>query len=133
MNLRKFVRTARRNGASLQNVAAVRALASVHYRINERAEIARIFARWSENGRIGVCRSGMDCDCTQYRSERVIDVPHVLVWQIEEEKHREWLDGPESVWFVTPSECRDGYHASADRALEAYENGHPGYVTWGDM
>lgn len=104
----------------------------LHWRINDRADLAGVITRYAEDGKIAVIRSGMDCDCTQYYRATIIDVPQLFAWQRDEDEHQQWLDGPESTSFARPSETEPRY-ASSDRALEAYEDGHPGYVTWTDL
>lgn len=105
----------------------------VHDHLTERAALKLHIEACTEGGKIAIHRSGMDCDCTQYRSCRIVDAPKsVFAFVHGEEKHREWLDGPESMWIDKPSRSVEG-HASADRALEAYEDGHPGTVYWGDL
>ena len=117
------------------NFERIKQLAGIHYTINERAEWRRAFEARQEGGKVAVVRSGMDCDCTQYKRVTIIDTPSSVVeWLDEEWKHREWLDGPESVWLEPPSWWPDGNHyASRDRALEAFEDGHPHRVTWGEL
>lgn len=108
-------------------------IAAVHHQINERAQWEARFRRSQENGRVALIRSGMDCDCTQYYRVSHIDVPTSLVaWVRNEDHHQEWLDGPESTSIGKPSENPERY-ASADRALEAYEDGHPHRVSWGPL
>lgn len=95
------------------------------WRINERAAWKRLLDAAAVDGLVGVVVSGRDCDCTRYRHEYVMPVPAgIFGWVRGQHKHEEWLDGPESTWFVRPDECRDGYSASRDLALEAHEDGH---------
>ena len=111
-----------------------RHLKAVHWQINERAEFEAIFKKVVKDGKIGVITSGMDCDCCQYYRESLMDYPKSLMeYQRNEEKHRESLDGPESRNYVSPDRVRKGYSKSSDRALEAYEDGHPHYVTLTDL
>jgi hypothetical protein len=106
---------------------------NVDHRINERAGWQDAFERNAEQGYVAICRSGMDCDCTQYADTRHMPVPVSLVaWVKGENEHQHWLDGPESTWVGKPSDY-PARHASADRALEAYEDGHPSVVYWGDL
>jgi hypothetical protein len=100
-------------------------------------------AKWSlrqhidactEDGKIAVCRSGMDCDCTQYASVRIVPAPlSVLAWVKAEDEHQRWLDGHESTWIDKPSSHDGESYRSADRALEAYEDGRPSTIYWGDL
>lgn len=124
--MRRVLRTIAKNGTNTKE-------RWINIKINERAAIK---ARWnavSENGMIAVCRSGMDCDCTQYAHVSHVAVPlSVFQWMIDEDEHRQWLDGPESTWFAKPSDYPQMYRSS-DRALEAYEEGHISTVTWTDL
>lgn len=130
---RQAVKHARQSGVEFQNANAVRRLSYVHHRINERhAMLTRIRAA-TENGKIAIVRDGMDCDCTQYHDVKHVDAPlSVVEFMWREDEHRQWLDGPEYVSIVRPSGWPER-RASADRALEAYENGHPSRVEWGDL
>ena len=111
-----------------------RGLAAVHWQINDRAELKERLDRVQVNGKVGVVIQGMDCDCCQYRREFVMNYPKsIFQFQHEEEKHRQYLDGPESCYYSRPDDVRDGYRNSSDRALEAYEDGHPHYVTLVDL
>lgn len=129
--IRKAVWKAHRNGCVFVNAA--HRLHWVHDSINTRAALRAAIARATEAGKVSVCRAGMDCDGTQYEEHRVIDVPvSIIAWQRAEGEHRQWLDGPERAWFERPSVAPDAYGA-VDRALEAYENGHPSHIEWGDV
>jgi hypothetical protein len=104
-------------------------------RDDELAAKQRLKERWenfAEDGMIAVIREGMDCDCVQYRTVRHIPVPSLAAWLKAEDENQQWLDGPESHYFGRPSDYPIE-HVTRDRALEAYEDGHPGYVTWGDL
>lgn len=92
-------------------------------KINERARIAEAFTRFAQGGKIGIVRSGMDCDCSRYVNARVIKVPGVFKFQIDERRHQEWLDGPEHTSICAPDELPESW--SRDLALEAFEDGHP--------
>jgi hypothetical protein len=134
MDIVEFVKRARRNGARFENRKAVRALRPVHHTINERGAYAVIFTTRAVEGKIGVIVEGMDCDCTQYRREFVMDVPaSLMAFQRAEDEHYMSLDGPESTTYTAPRNVNDGYRASADRALEAFEEGRPGTVYWGSL
>lgn len=130
-NVRKFVRRVILRGGKFENYRAVRNLSRVHHSINRRAAVRRAIDSVAVGGRVASVRSGMDCDCTQYFRKVTIDVPESLMkWQRDEDHHQSYLDGPESQWWEAPGE--DEFR-SADRALEAYENGHPSVVYFGDL
>ena len=100
-----------------------------HQHINAKAQARARFEALQVDGKVGLIRDGMDCDCSKYRREKIIAVPvSIIAWFKAEDKHYEYLDGPESTWIVAPSEVRDGHHESRDLALEAFEDGHPHVV-----
>jgi hypothetical protein len=104
-------------------------LAPVHFAVTYRGNMKAMFDRKAENGKVGVIVSGRDCDCTSYHREYVMDVPASMVaFQREEDRHNDSLDGPESTYYVRPSEVDDGHNESRDLALEAFEDGHPHVV-----
>jgi hypothetical protein len=103
-----------------------RHILDVDYAINERAALAKSIAKYARNSKIGFVRSGRDCDGVQYRYEMIMDVPvSLFAFRLAENKHQEWLDGPESFWFESPQLVTDGLRHSRNLTLEAYENGHP--------
>jgi hypothetical protein len=105
----------------------------VHSSINDRARLLKQIQANTEDGMIAVYRSGMDCDCTQYSRCSIIPAPKgAFIEQYHEDQHQQWLDGPESSWYGKPSQAEPHYK-SADRALEAYEEGHPHLILWGDL
>lgn len=100
-------------------------LRPIDHTINRRAHALAWIAPKLEAGQIGIVRRGMDCDCTQYQSEYVAPFKGIVHFLLAEDTHEQWLDGPEATSYMRPSDVRDGFHASRDRALEAYEDGHP--------
>lgn len=88
------------------------------------ADYRRTLDKYTVDGKLGVVKSGMDCDCTQYYREYVMDAPRTVA------EFKRWdaarvdaLDGPESVYFCRPEEV-EPQHRSLDLALRAYEDGH---------
>lgn len=105
----------------------------IHAAINRRAALLSTISRVTENGLVALIRSGMDCDCTQYYSVcHIKPMTSVVKFLKDEEEHRAWLDGPESVYFGKPSEYPET-NLYSDRALAAYEDGHISHVTWADI
>lgn len=87
----------------------------------------------AENGRIAVIESGMDCDCVQYdgvvhECDATIQGYRALCDRIAESS-----DGRFYLRIVKPSDAQNVKYRSRDRAFEAYENGHAGYVTYGSL
>ena len=101
----------------------------LHGDINYRAELWDEITVPSVNGRVGVIVSGSDCDCVSYYRECVTNLPAgAFIHQKETEHHEAYLDGPESVRYVTPSVIDPSNNHSRDLALEAFEDGHPHVV-----
>ena len=124
--LKKIWKQLIRDGAPYRSPnASNKRLDEVHYNINERAYYRDVLDRCLVDGKIGVGRSGRDCDCTQYSREYVTDMPNsAFLFAKEEREHEEWLDGPESTRFMRPDKV-EPHHRSLDLALRAYEDGHP--------
>jgi hypothetical protein len=102
----------------------------VDFMINERAFWKAQIDYATENGKVGIVVAGRDCDCTQYEHHRIVDAPRSIVkWCNEHERHLEYLDGPETTTFCKPSTIQDGYSMQRDLALEAFENGHPHFIS----
>lgn len=95
--------------------------------LGERERFVKHLRKVAENGKVCVVESGRDCDCVQFVHGAIRDasVPRKLIR--DEESAWEWADGPLYFSYVRPSERPDSY--SRDLALEAYENGHPHFVT----
>lgn len=102
--------------------------------VDANAWARRIIDAYARDGRIGFIRSGMDCDCTQYYAESTLTidgtVADFLRWY---NGYLEGLEGPDSHRFCDPAEIEPVYR-TRDRAMEAYEDGHPHLVrfTMGD-
>lgn len=93
------------------------------------AQYRRVLDRCWSNGKIGIIRSGMDCDCTKYHHEETLTIANsVQALKRWDDVRQEWLDGPESVHFVRPDQIDRSNDYSRDLALEAYEDGHPHVV-----
>lgn len=88
----------------------------------ERQYVKDCFDKYSEHGRIAICRKGHDCDHYHYNTVRVIDTPKgVFAFCRYEEEHRQWLDGPEAMWIDPPSkhggiDHYEGRDVAAERA-----------------
>lgn len=108
--------------------------ARVHGSINWRAELWDEITAPSRDGRVGYIVAGRDCDQTQYRYEGVMDLPAGAFLHMKAVEHHEaYLDGPESTCYVDPEGFEPQRYRSRDLALEAFEDGHPGYVVPGEL
>lgn len=113
---------------------AASGLPAVHHLINHRAELWSRITAHAVDGKVGYVTEGMDCDCTQYRYEGIMGLPAgALLHQRERDHHEEYLDGPEGTYYVDPTTFTPRRYRSADRALEAFEDGHPYSVTTGEL
>lgn len=97
-------------------------------RLAQRARLKAHIEACTEQGKIAIVRSGMDCDCTSYTHVNHVPTPlSVLAFERDEDEHQSWLDGPESMYIAKPSDEPE-YHNTIDLALEAYEDGHPSTI-----
>ena len=103
----------------------------LHGNINGRAMLWDEINEHAVDGRVGMIQSGMDCDCSSYHYEGIIDVPKgALIHQKEVEGHEAYLEGPETIRYVRPHHVNQDNNGSRDLALEAFEDGHPHVVYW---
>ena len=93
----------------------------------ERAEIRIMLDRCTEDGKICVVESGMDCDSVRYCHGTIHPTPSVIGYVASRDSTYEWADGPCVVGVCKPSDRPESY--SRDLAMEAFENGHPHYIT----
>lgn len=93
----------------------------------ERADLKERITRNMEDGAICVVTSGRDCDCAEFVWSSIVHNPSVMKLWGEEQDAYYWADGPIGIGYCKPSERPGNY--SRDLAMEAYENGHPHYVT----
>jgi hypothetical protein len=82
-----------------------------------------------ENGQIALCSWSRDCDMCEgtYRVVLKADAKAVDNYI---QRDLENAEGPMRHWLQRPSDPFE--HTFRDRALEAYENGHPYRITLGD-
>lgn len=113
----KLFRVLRKNGDLLQNDDPLATRAAV------KAELEASVV----DGQICIVNSGMDCDCVDYCHSSIVDYRGVFWFEKYEQDAYAWADGPLSIGFCRPDERPGNY--SRDLALEAYENGHPHYIT----
>lgn len=129
--------------AYFKDVAALRSLHLVHsndpdyhwmhHRYQQRMAIHRLIQECAENGQILVIESGMDCDCVQYDGRTRVIEASIKAYDELEREVGEWADGPFSFSIARPSEEANIHYRSRDRALEAYEDGHPHSIHLGDI
>lgn len=108
-----------------------RHLTSVQYSINERARLLARLDKVTENGKICMVVEGMDCDCMQSCTARTRERESLFEEWRREEREYENAEGPTWVSFCRPSEAPS--NARRDRALEAFEGGHPHSVYMGSL
>lgn len=121
MSIRTLFRMAQRFGY----VRYIQPASWIHSRINERATVAQQLAPLPET--VSFQMSGMDCDCVKYDgSEQLLKPTVVEAWR-RIESFYEAAEGPCWCWFSEPVE---DHYESHDRALEAFEEGHPHMIRW---
>lgn len=116
-------RAARQSGVSDRLLKRTR-LPEIDYKINDRAKVAHRLDGAVQDGKLGVIRDGMDCDCVRYHHESIVNYPGLIEFMQSEEEHYSWLDGPETTSYVHPSRIDRNGNYSRDLAMEAHENGH---------
>lgn len=93
----------------------------------ERQEIQQTIAKYAVDDEICVVQSGRDCDCVEYVHSSIVKRPTVMkLWGDRQDTYA-WADGPCYVGFCSPEDRPNSQ--SRDLAMEAYEDGHPHYVT----
>jgi hypothetical protein len=75
----------------------------------------------TEHGMVRVLCWQRDCDCSEGWHSYLVEARHAMQ---RIERDREGAEGPMSHHFARPSQVHR-LPASRDRALEAFENGHP--------
>ena len=98
-----------------------------HDELEHRVKIKALIDKYTEDGEICLVESGMDCDCVSYCHSSIRRGYSVMQFILEQRHMYEWADGPCNLALCPPSERPDNY--SRDLAMEAYENGHPHYIT----
>lgn len=92
-----------------------------------RQGIARQIAEHAEAGQIAVIESGRDCDGVRYSGYSHIIPANIAALDALSDRIAEWSDGVFSLTIAKPSEEIE--YTSRDLTLEAFENGHPHYLT----
>jgi len=108
-----------------------------YYRIDSFAEkqafVDKLPKYICEDGLVRVNESGMDCDCVQYTGQLHSIQPSVMAWQRLWDSVGEWAEGPFHLSLVLPADVPAIKYKAHDRALEAFEDGHPHSVHMGAM
>jgi hypothetical protein len=94
--------------------------------LEERADIARVIAKYEREGQVCLVESGMDCDCVSYCHSRNVSGLTVMGFVKRRDDMYEWADGPCNLSICAPEDAPESF--SRDLALEAYEDGHPHVV-----
>lgn len=82
----------------------------------------------TENGKIAIVTSGMDCDGIRYSGQvHLVDAIPVIVNHNIEEANK-WADGPIYHYIMKPSEAKEIEYSSRDLGMEAFEDGHPSVI-----
>lgn len=97
--------------------------AGIHRRINKKAALAAIIAKYQQDGRIRVEESGRDCDCVEYSGHMHECDATVRAFEKLSDDIYQWADGPFRLTIV-PWDAQIE-RTSRDLVLEAHEDGHP--------
>lgn len=96
----------------------------------KRVELQKLISAKSERGQVVILESGMDCDCVAFSNRKYkVDALPVAVRALMDRIYGD-AEGPCHLSIVSPSTAKSLDYASRDLALEAYENGHPGSVSY---
>ncbi len=79
------------------------------------------------SGKVSFNESGMDCDHVKSESGRLADAVPLRALEKRIDEVYDWAEGPTSVWIDSPDQVID--HSWRDLGAEAFENGHPHYIT----
>lgn len=104
-----------------------------HQRIKQCAQGIEHVPHWARiegiTQYVALVRSGRDCDGVSYSG----DVSYVPAdWRTVDERiahDLEWADGPMNHGICSPSVARKIPSQSRDLVMEAYEDGHPHYIS----
>lgn len=106
-------------------------LFEAHRATQQRRAHIRQITEFAEDGRVAIVTNGMDCDCSAWENS-VSLVPATLA-EVDV-----WLDdfygsaeGPQGHYLERPSVARQLKRSSRDLALEAFEDGHPHFISYG--
>ena len=96
----------------------------------KRVDLQALISANSERGQVVILESGMDCDCVAF-SNRKYKVDALLV-AVRAMMDRIYVnaEGPCHLSIVSPSAAKRLEYGSRDLGMEAYENGHPGRVSY---
>ena len=96
----------------------------------KRVELQKLISAKSERGQVVILESGMDCDCVAFSNRKYkVEALPVAVRAMMDRIY-ENAEGPCHLSIVSPSTAKSMDYSSHDLALEAYENGHPGKVSY---
>lgn len=102
-----------------------RMLEKAHERTERRRWWLRRFKRFHEDGKIGVLIWSRDCDMVEGHVAWIAEVDTAAKLDAWIERRLESAEGPMSFTLVSVREAEDFLPSSRDRALEAFEDGHP--------
>lgn len=94
-----------------------------------RAALAEQIKAHAEGGQIGIFWSATDCDHCRGEGFDIIPAQPMALerWVYRFAANAE---GPQSWSLAAPSEADEGVHDVRDLALEAFEDGHPHFISY---
>lgn len=93
-----------------------------------RAQIKGIIDKYVDDaGQVGVVESGRDCDCVEYcHGSTKTNLTPPQFCKMRDDMY-EWAEGPCYLSICSVRDLPDNYQR--DLAMEAFENGHPHFIT----
>lgn len=101
------------------------------YQAQKATQSRRVFLQLirdcAEDGMVAVIESGMDCDSVRYSGHRSLVEATAAAVDAHIEHQTHWADGPIYFDIERPSVLVE--YESRDLGMEAFENGHPHFIT----
>lgn len=96
----------------------------------ERLNLCKLISANSEHGQVVILESGMDCDCVAFSNRKYkVDALPIAVRVLMDRIYGD-AEGPCYLSIVSPSAAKRLDYGSRDLGMEAYEDGHPGNVSY---
>lgn len=97
--------------------------------IGTRSRMMEALQSKAENGQVAIYVWQMDCDCSSWSYHDVLPAKVFAIDQYIDQVYAN-AEGEVRWYFVKPSEVPEKEEPSRDHLLEAFEDGHPHYITY---
>lgn len=84
----------------------------------------------AQDGKLAIHVWQMDCDCASWDYLKVVPANSLVAIEAFMNDVYDNAEGPVRISYCSPDACKDFKSESRDHALEAFEDGHPHYVTY---